>query len=143
MKKNQNLQSAKIENQEIENQDSLNLKSLLEGIEIKEKKSSREGGYLYLYPNNSKEWINSLEGKNFRNKRRNSLRRIMNNLFWGIQSDSPKLIDSSKEEFLKEYSSFYSINDFSLSSIAGGKKDEKELKEIERFLQIIQKLNAK
>ena len=146
--KNQNaeIRNAKnLQNAKNENADAKNLQSLIEGIEIKNPASQRKNALGYKYPDGwGKDEINGLKGKGFRNQRRNSLQRISNGFFFGIQSQNAEMQNKYFEEWKKEYHSFYSLNDFSLDSIRLGKKwDDKEIQFFERFLKGMQIMQGK
>jgi hypothetical protein len=107
----------------------------LDSFEGKEKKSKKES--IYKYPIDfPKTDVNSEKGKNWRNNKRNTMKRFINNIL--LYAKMKRIEDLTKEieSFKSFYTEFYCLNDYSSSSISNSNK-EKEGKELELMLSII------
>jgi chlorite dismutase len=106
----------------------------LANVNVKEKKERQT---IYVYPDGkSKDWINSEEGKKWRNKMRNTLRRHSDNIL--LYAKHSRLEDLKKEidAFNAFYKGNFRINDYSLSSISSS-SDEGKTQNYSLMLDII------
>jgi hypothetical protein len=110
----------------------------LSNVEVKEKKKKET---LYKYPEGfTEQKINGEEGKKFRNKLRNAMKRYCANI---LTFTKTKQEDNLKKEFSlfnKFYKENYRLNDLSINSITNTKNEDKE-KELVLMLQIIKEYN--
>lgn len=114
---------------------SINLSQFADKLSNVELKEKREKETLYKYPDGwTKEKINSEEGKHFRNKLRNRLKSICNNIFFYAKGENVEMIKLEIQKFDAFYLENYRINDYSVNSITNS-KDQKA--NIELTLAII------
>lgn len=92
---------------------------------------------IYIYPASiPKDRINEKEGKQFRGKMRNELKRFCNNIFYESKRNeiaNVKVIIAKFDSFYKE---FYRINDYSLKSLSSS-NDEGKNQDIQLLLDIL------
>lgn len=121
----------------------VNLSKFAKELESKNVSHSRnERETIYIYPASiPKERINEKEGKQFRGKMRNSLKRFCNNIFYFGKMQDEKLIKEDILKFDAFYKENYRINDFSLKSLSSS-NDESVNKDISLFLQIIKEFKG-
>jgi hypothetical protein len=114
---------------------SINLSQFADKLANVELKVKKEKEHLYIYPDGwTKEKINSEEGKQLRNKLRNRLKSICNNIFFYTKGEN---IDALKAEIVKFdefYKANYRINDYSANSLTNSKD---QLQNVELTLNII------
>lgn len=113
----------------------INLQKFADQLANVELKKKNEKETIYNYPEGwNKEKINSDEGKKFRNKLRNQLKSLCNNIFYYAKIQDQEMLLQEIVKFEKFYNANYRINDYSIRSLTNSEKKEKE---IELTLQII------
>lgn len=106
----------------------INLSQFADKLANVELKVKKEKETLYKYPEGwTKEKINSEEGKHFRNKLRNRLKSICNNIFYYAKTQDAENIKLEIEKFDKFYLENYRINDYTVNSITNSKEQEKHV----------------
>lgn len=106
----------------------INLSQFADKLANVELKVKKEKETLYKYPDGwNKEKINSEEGKHFRNKLRNRLKSICNNIFYYAKTQDAENIKLEIEKFDKFYLENYRINDYTVNSITNSKEQEKHV----------------
>lgn len=107
---------------------SINLSQFADKLANVELKVKKEKETLYTYPEGwTKEKINSEEGKHFRNKLRNKLKSLCNNIFYYAKTENIELIKIEIEKFDTFYKANYRINDYSVNSLTNSKEQEKHV----------------
>lgn len=110
----------------------------LSNVELKAKKVKET---IYNYPEGwTKEKINSDEGKHFRNKLRNKLKSLSNNIFFYAKGNNIEALKKEIQTFDEFYKFNYRVNDYSLHSITNSEKKEKD---IAFMLEIINEVKGK
>lgn len=128
--------------------DALNLSAFFESegeLRKEGREGNKKGNYLYLYAENNLpiSKINFPEGKEFRRKRRGELKKFSDRLFNASLSKNQSLMIEICKEFIANYKKFYAKNDFSLSSINGGKDlSESDKRDLMKLLEISAKINS-
>lgn len=114
---------------------SINLSQFADKLANVELKVKKEKEHLYIYPDGwTKEKINSEEGKQLRNKLRNRLKSICNNIFFYTKSENVELLKAEIQKFDEFYKANYRINDYSANSLTNSKD---QLQNVELTLNII------
>lgn len=112
-------------------------KDQLSSIQLKEKK---ERSTIYLYPEGKgKEWINSPDGKKWRNNKRNSIQRFANNILIFAKSNQLEKLQEEIKKFDAFYKEFYRLNDYSFASISNS-NDAKKEGDIDLMMKIIKEI---
>lgn len=92
---------------------------------------------IYVYPSSiPKERINEKEGKQFRGKMRNQIKRFANNIFYESKRNEIENVKAEIAKFDAFYKENYRINDYSLKSLSSS-NDEGKNKDIDLLLRII------
>lgn len=112
-------------------------KDQLSNIQLKEKK---ERSTIYIYPEGKgKDWINSPDGKKWRNNKRNSIQRFANNILIFAKSNQLEKLQEEIKKFDAFYKEFYRLNDYSFSSISNS-SDAKKEGDIDLMMKIIKEI---
>lgn len=110
----------------------------LKSIEVKEKKSKDS---FYKYPESFTQLdINSLKGKQFRNKMRNKINSFENNIFVFAKTKQIEKLKNEVRLFNDFYKEHYQINDYSLKSITQA-HSELKTDSLQMMLNIIKDVN--
>jgi hypothetical protein len=109
----------------------------LSNVNVKEKRMKET---IYVYPEGKgKDWINSDEGKKWRNKRRSSIRRMTDNILLFAKHNRIEDLQKEIDLFQKDYKTYYRLNDFSIHSISNS-QDEGKIGNLSLALDIIKSL---
>lgn len=130
--------NAKKENGKREGIEILNLSKFSKELENKGNSHiQRDRETIYIYPESiPKDRINEKEGKQFRGKMRNSIKRFANNIFYNAKTNRIEELKAEISKFDSFYKEFYRINDYSLKSLSSS-NDEGKNKDIDLLLRII------
>lgn len=119
---------------------SINLAKFADKLSNVELKVKKEKETLYNYPEGwTKEKINSEEGKQFRNKLRNRLKSLCNNIFYYTKTEDQQKLQDEIVKFDEFYKLNYRINDYNANSITNSKD---QLQNVELTLLIIKEVKA-
>ena len=127
--------------------DSLNLDAQLEKLAPKKASNTTNNEvkkFNYLKLINDYEALNKDEKKKAEKDIRKKARRLRNKfidntLFWASQKDISNL-KQQKERFNSFYKEYYSLNDYSINSIADARSDKDTLQKVELFIRIIKSI---
>lgn len=115
----------------------LNLGKFAEQLAKVELKEKIKKSTLYIYPDGySESDINSEKGKKFRNKLRNEIKRLCNNILLFAKMNRIDDFKKEVEKFNLFYKTNYQLNDYSLASITNTKDEAKE-NDLKLMLSII------
>lgn len=124
---------------EVEKLQKINLSKYAEKlskVDVKEKKKKET---IYNYPEGfTEQKINSEEGKKFRNKMRNELKRHTNNILVFAKTNQNENLQKQISAFCEFYKTNYRINDFSINSIS--RKEEEKNADTILMLDIVKEL---
>lgn len=118
-------QVAKKESKKVDEVTKINFAKFAERLSkvvVSEKKKKE---HLYIYPENfTLQMINNEEGKKFRNKKRNIVKRFVANILTYFKTKNIELLKKEISSFQIFYKESYLKNDYSINSISNA-KDEK------------------
>ena len=139
------LKTTKTKNIEVlekkENLTKINLSKFKNELEKKVlENTKKDKQLLYIYPDelNTKEKINSLLGKKFRQNTRNKLERFSNNIFIYAKTENIESLKKEIEDFKIFYKERFVKNDFTKESLSSSTKNESDLT---LMLNIINEIN--
>lgn len=113
--------------------DQKNLTALLEKVKTPEKSNSTKES---IYKDT--DYLKTFDGgKLFRTKKRKQLNRFAISFIQNVKANNKEEIKKSFSEFVSFYKETYKRNDYSISSIYGGKENSNEFIFLQNFLQIV------
>ena len=119
----------------------INLQQFAEKLSKVEVKEKRKKETLYNYPEGfTEQKINSDEGKKFRNKLRNTIKRFCNNILLYAKHNRIEDLQKEVKEFVSFYKTNYRLNDFSIASISQSKNEVKE-NDLQTMIAIVKEVN--